>query len=79
MVLTDFMTKGPDGEPSSALKNTRFKMVFNILGELPETVGAFLVPRMLANTKNNAHINFLTNSKAAWRFMTAPLRRRELL
>ncbi len=79
MMLTDFITKTPDGETSPVLADAHFRKVFNILADKPETVAAFLVPRMLANTKNGAHIKWLTNGKAAWRFMTAPLRRRELI
>ncbi len=79
MMLTDFITKTPDGEASPVIKEEHFKKVFNILADKPETVAAFLVPRMLANTKNDAHIMWLTNRKAAWRFMTAPFRHRELI
>ena len=38
----------------------------------------FLVKRMLANKKNNVRINWLTGRKAAFRFMTAGLRKRDL-
>ena len=79
MMLTDFITKTPDGEASPVLQDERFKKVFNILADKPETVAAFLVPRMLKNTKNDAHIMWLTNSKAAWRFMAAPMRRDKLI
>ena len=79
MMLTDFITKAPDGEASPVLKDESFKKVFNTLADKPETVAAFLVPRMLANTRNDAHIMWLTNSKAAWRFMTSPMRKRELI
>ena len=43
----------------------------------PDVVAAFLVEKMLTNTKNNAHIEWLTNGKAAWRFMTAGFNKRD--
>ncbi len=79
MMLTDFITKTPDGEQSEVLEDKRFKKIFNILADKPETVASFFIPRMLSNTKNNAQIMWLTNSKAAWRFMTAGLRREKLI
>jgi NAD(P)-dependent dehydrogenase (short-subunit alcohol dehydrogenase family) len=39
----------------------------------------FFIPRMLRNTKNDVQIAWLTNAKAAWRFMTAGLRKDRLL
>ena len=53
------------------------KKVYNILGDYPDVVAAFLVEKMLTNTKNNAHIEWLTNGKAAWRFMTAGFNKRD--
>ena len=79
MMLTDFITKNPDGGPSEVIRDKRFRKVFNILADRPETVAAFFIPKMLGNRKNDAHIVWLTNRKAAWRFMTAGVRRRELL
>jgi len=79
MMLTDFITKTPEGESSPVLTDDRFRRLFNTLADRPETVAAYFVPRMLANKKNDAHIVWLTNVKAAWRFMTAPFHRRELI
>ena len=79
MMLTDFITKDPDGEGSDVIKDEKFKRVFNLLADRPETVAAFFIPRMLSNTKNNARITWLTSRKAAWRFMTAGIRREKLL
>lgn len=79
MMLTDFITKTPGGEASEVVSDERFKKVFNTLADRPETVAAFFVPRMLANTRNNCQITWLTGTKAALRFMTAPFRKRKLL
>lgn len=79
MMLTNFITKGPDGKPSDVIKDEKFRKLFNILADKPETVAGFFVPRMLSNTKNNKQIAWLTTPKAAWRFTTAALRKDRLL
>ncbi len=71
MMLTDFITKSPDGEQSAIQTDERFKRIFNILADTPETVAAFFIPQILKNKKNDNHIVWLTNYKAALRFMTA--------
>jgi short-subunit dehydrogenase len=79
MMLTDFITKTPDGEQSEVISDVKFKKLFNILADKPETVAEFFVPRMLSNTKNDALIAWLTNKKATWRFITAGFRKRKLI
>jgi short-subunit dehydrogenase len=79
MMLTDFITKTPDGVQSDVILDTKFKKLFNILADKPETVARFFIPRILGNTKNNVQIVWLTNKKAAWRFMTAHLRKDRLI
>ncbi|WP_139903001.1 SDR family NAD(P)-dependent oxidoreductase [Clostridium thermarum] len=79
MMLTEFITKSPTGEVSSVTRDDKFKKIFNILGEKPETVAKFFVPRILNNTKQDAHIVWLTNMKSAVKFMMAPFRKRDLL
>ena len=79
MMLTEFITKSPTGEPSSVTQDNQFKKVFNVLADKPETVARFFVPEILENTKQNAHIQWLTNTKSAQRFMMAPFKKRELL
>ncbi|MFL0248080.1 SDR family NAD(P)-dependent oxidoreductase [Candidatus Clostridium stratigraminis] len=79
MMLTDFITKTPDGEQSEVISDEKFKKLFNILADKPETVAKFFIPRILRNTKNDAQIAWLTNRKAAWRFMTAGLRKNRLI
>lgn len=79
MMLTDFITKTPDGAVAAIETDERFRKLFNILADRPETVAAFFVPRMLRNTKNDRQIAWLTGGKAAWRFMTAPFRKGRLV
>ena len=75
IMITDFTVNALGGKESIALPE-KTKKVYNILGDYPDVVAAHLVKEMLANTKNNAHIQWLTNGKAAWRFMTAGFNKR---
>ena len=79
MMLTDFITKMPDGVPSEVISNKKFKKLFNILADKPETVAKYFIPRILRNTKNDVQIAWLTKRKAAWRFMTAGFRKDRLI
>ncbi len=79
MMLTDFITKGPDGKDAETMDNSSFKKIFNILGDKPDTVAKSIVPRILANRKNDARISWLTTRKIIGRFLTAPLKQRKLL
>ena len=79
MMLTDFITESPDGEKSPVIENKSFKFVFNALGDRPETVAKFFIPRILANTKNGALIAWLTNVKTMWRFIISPLNKNRLI
>lgn len=78
MMLTDFITKTTDGNPSEVLSDRKFKKLFNILADEPETVAQYFIPKILNNTQNGVQISWLTNRKAAWRFMTASFRKDRL-
>lgn len=79
MMLTEFITKSPQGKPSHVVEDEHFKKVFNILADKPETVAKFFIPKILENTKQDAHIQWLTNAKSAQRFMMAPFKKRKLI
>lgn len=79
MMLTDFITKTPEGESSPVLENESFRKIFNILGDRPEDVAEFFIPQILANQKNNAHIVWLNNWKSMKRFALAPFHKRKLI
>jgi short-subunit dehydrogenase len=79
MMLTDFITKTPDGTRPAIETEKSFQKIFNLLADRPETVAEFFVPRILSNTKNNGHIVWLTNAKITRRFATAPFIRRKLI
>lgn len=79
MMLTDFITKTPDGDLSEVISDKKFKKIFNMLADKPETVAEFFVRRILRNSKNNVQIAWLTNRKATWRFVTGGVRKRKLI
>jgi len=79
MMLTDFIIKTPDGEEAAITKDKSFKKIFNILADHPATVASFFIPKMLENTKNGAHIVWLTNTKVAIRFISSPFIKRNLV
>lgn len=76
IMITDFITNALGDQGKIDLPE-KTKKVYNILGDYPDVVANFLVEQMLKNTKNNAHIEWLTNKKAAWRFMTAGFNKRD--
>lgn len=76
IMITDFtVTALGDKEKIDLPEKT--KKVYNILGDYPDVVADFLVTEVLKNTKNNAHIQWLTSGKAAWRFLTAGFNKRD--
>jgi NAD(P)-dependent dehydrogenase (short-subunit alcohol dehydrogenase family) len=77
IMLTDFTFSRLDRTNAEAWKRTR--AVFNILADTPETVAAFLVPRILSAKRSGAHIAWLTGAKITWRFMTAGFTRRSIV
>ena len=76
MVVTDFLLNSLKSNPKEAEKN---KKVFNILADDVETVTKFLSSRILNNTKNNAHIAWLTKRKVIQRFLKSFFVKRELI
>ena len=76
IMITDFITNAL-GDKEKINLSDKTKKVYNILGDYPDVVASFLVKQMLANTKNNVKIEWLTNSKAMWRFMMAGFNKRD--
>ena len=75
MVLTDLLLRDSDVD---AERFQQTKRIFNILADRVETVAPWLAERVLKNTKHGATIAWLTMTKSAWRFMTAPFNKRDL-
>lgn len=75
IMITGFTTHSLVNDKIKLSEKT--KKVYNILGDTPETVGKFLVDNMISNTRNNVKINWLTNRKAFFRFLTAGFNKRD--
>ena len=76
IMITDFITHA-NGDKSKIELKEKTKKVYNILGDYPETIVNYVVPRMISNNKNNKQILWLTNRKAFWRFLTAGFNKRD--
>ena len=75
IMITNFITTSlGDGEKINLPEKT--KKVYNILGDYPETIANYIVPRVIKNKKNNAKIVWLTSRKAFFRFLTAGFSKR---
>lgn len=74
IMITDFLTNASINE--KILLDEKTKKVYNILGDYPDVIAKFLVDKIIANTRNNVKFNWLTNSKAAFRFMTSGFNKR---
>lgn len=75
IMITDFITHSMGTEEFELPEKT--KKVYNILGDYPDVIAKFLVDKMIVNKKNNVKINWLTNAKASFRFMTAGFNKRD--
>ena len=73
IMITDFLVNAfRDKKMNLSEKNKR---IYNILGDYPDVVAKYLVNRMVDNTSNNVRINWLTNRKVIWKFMTYKFRK----
>lgn len=69
IMITNFInTSLGDGEHIELDEKT--KKVYNILGDYPETIANFMVDKIINNKKNNVKFAWLTNKRAAIRFIT---------
>lgn len=53
------------------------KKIYNILGDYPETIAAFMVSRIIKNRKNGVKLMWLTKRRAMGRFLKAPFSKRD--
>lgn len=75
IMITNFInTSLGDGEHIELDEKT--KKVYNILGDYPETIANFMVDKIINNKKNNVKFAWLTNKRAAIRFITSPFSKR---
>ena len=76
IMITDFIKTANGGKTQIELPE-KTKKIYNILGDYPETIANYVVPRMIKNTKNNAKIVWLTGARAFGRFLTAGFIKRD--
>ena len=74
-MITDFITHSMGNDKIILPEKT--KKVYNILGDYPDVIAKFLVKKIIINTKNDVKFNWLTNSKASFRFMTSGFNKRD--
>ena len=77
IMVTDFTLKPLDRRDPAAWERTR--RVFNILADRPETVAAYLAPRILAARRSGTLIAWLTGPKIVFRFLFAGILRRRVM
>lgn len=77
IMITDFTRSSIETQDTE--RRRRAVAAFNALADRPETVAAFLVPRMLAAKKSGPRIAWLTGPKIMWRFMTAGITKRRMI
>ena len=75
IMLTDFLTTSVENKEFELTEKT--KKVYNILGDYPEPIAKFFVSKIITNKKNDVKFNWLTNKKAAFRFMTSSFNKRD--
>ena len=76
IMITNFIkTSLGDGEKIELDEKT--KKIYNILGDYPETIAKYMVKRIIKNTKNNVKFSWLTNRRAAFRFMFSSFKKRD--
>lgn len=76
IMITDFITHA-NGDKTKIELSEKTKKVYNILGDYPETIVNYVVPKMIKNEKNDKQILWLTGRKAFFRFMTAGFSKRD--
>ena len=74
--MTDMIKQQYEGHPAEW---ERAKKIFNLLAERVETATPWLAQQILANQRHGARIAWMTNGKLLGRFLTAGLRRRNVV
>ena len=77
IMMTNFV-KTSLGDGEKIKMSDKNKKIYNILGDYPETIAKFIVPKVINNKKNNAKFAWLTNFKAFKRFMLAMFKKRDI-
>lgn len=75
IMITGFLSNANGGKTKVELSE-QTKKIYNILGDYPDTIAKYVVPKMILNQKNNAKIVWLTGMRAMSRFLTAGFNKR---
>ena len=76
IMITNFINTSL-GDKEKIILDDKTKKVYNILGDYPETIAKYMVDKIINNKKNNVKFTWLTNSRAAFRFITSSFRKRD--
>lgn len=74
IMITNFINHSLGDKKEFELSD-KVKMVYNILGDRPETIAEFMVKKIEKNTKNDVKLTWLTKKRAFGRFMKAPFKK----
>ena len=77
IMITDFVMQSLAAQDVE--RRAKTVAVFNILGDRPETVAAWLAPRLLAARRSGVRLAWLTGAKIMGRFMFAGMMRRRVV
>ncbi len=75
IMITDFITSA-NGDKTKIKLSEKTKKVYNILGDYPDTIVNYVVPRMIKNNKNDKQIIWLTNKRASSKFLLCGFKKR---
>lgn len=76
IMITNFITTSL-GNGEKINLDDKTKKIYNILGDYPETIAEFMTDKIINNNKNNAKFVWLTNRRAAMRFITSGFSKRD--
>jgi len=76
IMITNFLNHSGDGGKLTIDDKT--KKIYNILGDYPETIAEYIVPKIIKNERNNVKFVWLTSFKAFGRFFKSPFSKRDL-
>lgn len=76
IMITEFITSANGGKTKIELPE-KTKKIYNILGDYPQTIVDFAVPRMIKNTKNDGQVEWLSNSRAFRKFISYMFKKRD--
>ena len=75
IMITNFINTAL-GDGDKIELDDKTKKIYNILGDYPETIAKYMVNKIIMNQKNNVKFTWLTGGRAAWRFMTSSINKR---